>query len=161
LGRLWAGSYWFGCRWGKPEGRLSSLPNEMRTNLDLLDVGSTWFPFPEVAANILADLLLERNGSQKLDFRFTEFSEVGRAALVTFSTSWRLIHQLSLVWRVTKQQRNRSRRKGNTLGWVVWVLLSVMLVCLVLWALTGAVWLLFGAVLAGVGVLYVVLFTNL
>ena len=95
------------------------------------------------------------------NFTITEFYEVGRAALVTFSTSWRLIHQLSLVWRVTKQQRNRSRRKGNTLGWVVWVLLSVMLVCLVLWALTGAVWLLFAAVLAGVGVLYVVLFTNL
>jgi hypothetical protein len=40
-------------------------------------------------------------------------------------------------------------------------LMSVMLVCLLLWALTGAVWLLFGAVLAGVGVLYVVLLTNL
>jgi hypothetical protein len=39
--------------------------------------------------------------------------------------------------------------------------MSVMLVCLVLWAATGGVLLLFGAVLAGVGVLYVVLFTNL
>jgi hypothetical protein len=47
------------------------------------------------------------------------------------------------------------------LVWVVWVLLSVMLLCIVLWALTGTVPLLFGAVLAGLGVLYVVLFTNL
>ncbi len=91
----------------------------------------------------------------------TEFSEVSRAALVTFSTSWRLIHRLVLSWRVTKQQSNRSRRKGNTLGWVVWALMSVMLVCLVLWAATGAVALLFGAVLAALGVLYVVLLTNL
>jgi hypothetical protein len=29
-----------------------------------------------VAVNILTDLLLERNRSRKLDFRFTEFSEV-------------------------------------------------------------------------------------
>src|SRR5215203_7306807 len=66
LGHLWAGSYWFGCRWGKPEDRPSSLPNEMRTNLDLLDVGSTWLPFPDVVAgNILTDLLLERNRSRK------------------------------------------------------------------------------------------------
>src|ERR671911_1624058 len=76
LGHLWARSYWFACRWGKPEGRLSSLPNEMRTNLGLLDVGSTWVLFPEVAANILTDLLLERNRSWKSDFRFTEFYEV-------------------------------------------------------------------------------------
>src|SRR5215208_6246136 len=48
-------------------------------------------------------------------------------------------------------------RKGNTLVWVVWVLLSVMLLCLLLWALTGTVPLLFAAVLAGLGVLYVVL----
>jgi hypothetical protein len=47
------------------------------------------------------------------------------------------------------------------LVWVVWVLLSVMLVCLLLWALTGTVPLLLAAVLAGLGVLYVVLFTNL
>jgi hypothetical protein len=40
-------------------------------------------------------------------------------------------------------------------------LMSVMLVCLVLWALTGSVALLFAAVLAGLGVLYVVLLTNL
>jgi hypothetical protein len=66
-----------------------------------------------------------------------------------------------LSWRVTKRPSNRSRRKGNTLGWVVWALMSVMLVCLVLWAATGAVALLFGAVLAGLGVLYVVLLTNL
>jgi hypothetical protein len=39
--------------------------------------------------------------------------------------------------------------------------MSVMLVCLVLWALTGAVALLFAAVLAALGVLYVVLLTNL
>ena len=45
--------------------------------------------------------------------------------------------------------------------WVVWILLSVMLVCIVLWAATGAVALLFAAVLAGLGVLYVVLLTNL
>src|SRR5918995_796491 len=77
LGHLWAGSYWFGCRWGIREGRIPSLPNEMRTNLGLLDVGSTWVPFPEVVAgNILTDLLLERNRSRKLDFRFTEFAEV-------------------------------------------------------------------------------------
>jgi predicted anti-sigma-YlaC factor YlaD len=58
-------------------------------------------------------------------------------------------------------QSNRSRRKGNTLGWVVWALMSVMLVCIVLWAATGAVALLFGAVLAALGVLYMVLLTNL
>ena len=40
-------------------------------------------------------------------------------------------------------------------------MLSVMLACLVLWALSGAVWLLFAAVLVGLGVLYMVLFTNL
>jgi hypothetical protein len=39
--------------------------------------------------------------------------------------------------------------------------MSVMLVCLVLWAATGAVALLFGTVLSGLGVLYVVLLTNL
>jgi hypothetical protein len=66
-----------------------------------------------------------------------------------------------LSWRVTKRHSNRSRRKGNTISWVVWVLMSVMLICLVLWAATGAVALLFGAVLAGLGVLYVVLLTNL
>src|SRR5918995_955356 len=76
LGHLWAGSYWFGCRWGKPEGRISSLPNEMRINLGLLDVGSTWLPLPEVAGNILTDLLLERNRSRKSNFRLTEFYEV-------------------------------------------------------------------------------------
>ena len=95
------------------------------------------------------------------NFGFTEFSEVGRAALVTFSTFWCLIHRLVLAWRLTKRHSNRSRRKGNTLGWVVWALMSVMLVCLVLWAATGAVALLFAAVLAGLGVLYVVLLTNL
>ena len=40
-------------------------------------------------------------------------------------------------------------------------MMSVMLVCLVLWAATGAAPLLFGAVLAGLGVLYVVLLANL
>ena len=96
------------------------------------------------------------------NFALTEFSEVGRAALVTFSTSWRLINRLVLSWRVTKRQSNRSKReRGNTLGWVVWALMSVMLVCLLLWAATGAVALLFAAVLAALGVLYVVLLTNL
>ena len=77
MGHLSAGSYWFGCRWGKREGPISSLPNEMRTNLGLLDVGSTWVPFPpEVAANILTDLLLERARSPKLDFHLTEFADV-------------------------------------------------------------------------------------
>jgi hypothetical protein len=96
-----------------------------------------------------------------LNFAYTAFSEVSRAALVTFSTFWRLIYRLVLSWRVTKRQSNRSKRKGNTLGWVVWALMSVMLVCLLLWAATGTVALLFGAVLAGLGVLYVVLLTNL
>ena len=97
-----------------------------------------------------------------MNFAITKFTEVGRSALVTVSTFWRLIiHRLVFSWRVRKRQSNRSRRKGNTLGWVVGALMSVMLVCLLLWALTGAVWLLFGAVLAGLGVLYVVLLTNL
>jgi hypothetical protein len=39
--------------------------------------------------------------------------------------------------------------------------MSVMLVCLLLWAATGAVAFLFAAVLAALGVLYVVLLTNL
>ncbi len=60
-----------------------------------------------------------------------------------------------------KQPLYVIRRKGNTIGWVVWALMSVMLVCLLLWAATGAVALLFGAVLAALGVLYVVLLTNL
>ena len=47
------------------------------------------------------------------------------------------------------------------MGWVIWVLLSVMLVCLVLWAATGAVALLFAAVLAALVMLYLVLFANL
>jgi hypothetical protein len=34
-----------------------------------------------VAANILTDLLLERNGSRKLNFRFTAFSEVRSQAV--------------------------------------------------------------------------------
>ena len=63
--------------------------------------------------------------------------------------------------RVTKRQDHRSKRKGSTLVWVTWVLLLVMLACLVLWALSGAVWLLFAAVLVDLGVLYMVLFTNL
>jgi succinate-acetate transporter protein len=99
--------------------------------------------------------------SPNLNFVITEFSEVGRTALVTFSTFWCLIHRLILSWKVTKRQSNRSRRKGNTLGWVVWVSLSVMLVCVVLWATTGAVPLLFAAVLDAFVMLYVVLFTNL
>jgi fatty acid desaturase len=116
------------------------------------------------APPLLVLLALIHRSARKMNsanFVFTEFSEVGRSALVTFSTSWRLIHRLVLSWRGTKRQSNRSRRKGNTLGWVVWALMSVMLVCLLLWAATGAVALLFGAVLAGLGVLYVVLLTNL
>jgi hypothetical protein len=66
-----------------------------------------------------------------------------------------------LSWRVSRRQINRFGRKGNTLGWVMWGLLSVMLLCLLLWAATGAVWLLFAAVLAALVMLYVVLFTNL
>ena len=66
-----------------------------------------------------------------------------------------------LSGRVSRRQINRSRRKGNTLGWVMWGLLSVMLLCLLLWAATGAVWLLFAAVLDTLVMLYVVLFTNL
>jgi drug/metabolite transporter (DMT)-like permease len=96
-----------------------------------------------------------------VNLAITEFSEVGRAALVTFWTFGRLIHQLVFSWRVTKRQSNRSRRKGNTLGWVVGALMSVMLVCLVLWAASGGVPLFFAAVVAGLGVLYVVLLTNL
>ena len=40
-------------------------------------------------------------------------------------------------------------------------MMSVMLVCLLLWAATGAVWLLFAAVLDTLVMLYMVLFTNL
>ena len=66
-----------------------------------------------------------------------------------------------LSWRVTERLGHRSRRKGNTISWVVWALMSVMLVSIVLWAATGAVPLLFAAVLAALRVLYVVLLTNL
>jgi hypothetical protein len=66
-----------------------------------------------------------------------------------------------LSWKVPERQSNRFRRKGNTLDWVIWVLLSVMLVCLVLWVATGAVPLLFAAVLAALVMLYMVLFTIL
>ena len=62
--------------------------------------------------------------------------------------------------KVTKRQSDRSRRKGNMLAWVVVGLLAVMLVCLAIWAATNAVRLLIVAALAGLGVLYVVLFTN-
>jgi hypothetical protein len=62
------------------------------------------------------------------------------------------------LWRVPKRHSDRSKRKGNIL---VWVLLSVLLVCLVLWAYTGATaWLLI-AFLASLGVLYMVLFRDL
>ena len=47
------------------------------------------------------------------------------------------------------------------MGWVIWGLLSVMLVCLVLWVATGAVPLLFPAVLGALVMLYTVLLTNL
>jgi hypothetical protein len=44
---------------------------------------------------------------------------------------------------------------------VVSVLLSVMIVCLVIWAFTGTAQFILAAVLSGLGVLYVVLFTDL
>jgi hypothetical protein len=44
---------------------------------------------------------------------------------------------------------------------LVSVLLSVMLACLILWAFTGTAALLLTAMLAALGVLYVVLFTDL
>jgi len=44
---------------------------------------------------------------------------------------------------------------------LVWVLLLVMLACLVLWAFTGAAMFILPAMLSGLGVLYVALFTNL
>jgi hypothetical protein len=44
---------------------------------------------------------------------------------------------------------------------LVWVLLSVMLACVVLWALSGTAVFILAAVLSGVGVLYVVMFTDL
>jgi hypothetical protein len=43
----------------------------------------------------------------------------------------------------------------------VWGLLSVMIACLVLWAFTGTVLFILAAVLSGLGVLYLVLFTDL
>jgi hypothetical protein len=42
-----------------------------------------------VARNILTDLLLERNGSWKLNFRFTEFYEVSRKAPGQLAGWWR------------------------------------------------------------------------
>jgi hypothetical protein len=44
---------------------------------------------------------------------------------------------------------------------LAWVLLSVMIACLVLWAFTGTAQFILAAVLSGLGVLYVVLFTDL
>jgi hypothetical protein len=44
---------------------------------------------------------------------------------------------------------------------LVWGLLSVMIACLVLWAFTGSALFILPAVLSGLGVLYMVLFTNL
>jgi hypothetical protein len=44
---------------------------------------------------------------------------------------------------------------------LVWVLLSVMIACVVLWAFTGTAVFILAAVLSGVGVLYVVMFTDL
>jgi hypothetical protein len=49
--------------------------------------------------------------------------------------------------------------RSNTL--FVWVLLLVMFACLVLWAFTGTSALLLPAVLAALGMLYVVLFADL
>jgi len=44
---------------------------------------------------------------------------------------------------------------------LVWGLLSVMLACLVLWAFTGTALFILAAVLSSLGVLYVVMFTDL
>jgi len=44
---------------------------------------------------------------------------------------------------------------------LVWALLSVMIACLVLWAFTGTALFILPAVLSGLGVLYVVMFTDL
>ena len=44
---------------------------------------------------------------------------------------------------------------------VVWALLSVMIACLVLWAFTGTAVFILAAASSGLGVLYVVLFTDL
>jgi hypothetical protein len=44
---------------------------------------------------------------------------------------------------------------------LVWVLLSVMFACLVLWGFTGTALFILAAVLSGLGLLYVVLFTAL
>jgi hypothetical protein len=44
---------------------------------------------------------------------------------------------------------------------VVWALLSVMIACLVLWAFTGTAVFILAAVSSGLGVFYVVLFTDL
>ena len=43
---------------------------------------------------------------------------------------------------------------------LVWGLLSVMIACLVLWTFTGTALFIFPALLSGLGVLYVVLFTD-
>jgi hypothetical protein len=65
---------------------------------------------------------------------------------------------------VKTNDANRSRRLG--MGFfpsnpLVWGLLSVMLACLVLWAFTGSALFILAAVLSGLGVLYVVMFTDL
>jgi hypothetical protein len=44
---------------------------------------------------------------------------------------------------------------------LVWALLSVMIACLVLWAFTGTALFILPAVLSGLGVLYMVLFSDL
>lgn len=44
---------------------------------------------------------------------------------------------------------------------LVWILLSVMIACLVLWALTGSALFILPAVLSGLGLLYVVFFHDL
>jgi len=44
---------------------------------------------------------------------------------------------------------------------LVWGLLSVMFACLVLWGFTGTAQFILTAVLSGLGLLYVVLFTDL
>lgn len=63
-----------------------------------------------------------------------------------------------LSWGVPEQHSDRSTRKGNIL---VWILLSVMIVSLALWAFTSATAWFLVAFLAGLGVLYMVLFRDL
>ena len=67
-----------------------------------------------------------------------------------------------LSWRVTKRQSNRSKRKGNTLGLGgLGFAFGDARMPRPMGSSPVPFALLFAAVLAGLGVLYVVLFTNL